>query len=204
MVPEEPQERSNLLTLPVVAVAVAGVIALSVGITGQISNATYRDSEPQWVSEEITSLREDVSDLTAQVAVLTERLDLQSARWARVTTPPPDPESERIEPRTRPRRFEDWDTNEHCRGPYEVSWRVRAEEGWHIDVDSVSARAIEQSSRSVFHGVSEVSEEGFTVSGRLVNHGECVRAFGATVGRDVRGTLRVSVEYTEVEIIDSE
>ena len=101
-------------------------------------------------------------------------------------------------PETRPRTFSAGDTNEHCRGPRDVAWRVNAEPGWEIDVNSIQASAPVVSSSSVYSGVTESSATHFVITGRLVNNGECIRAFGSTIARDGRGTLRVHAENTEV------
>ena len=164
-----------------VLIASIGVVG---SIVGLINNVAYRGAETsEWVSDEITILREAVSDLTAQVAALTERLEAEH----QIAAPTP------TERETRTRNFDRQDINGHCRGPREVRWQIDADadDGWHIEVNSVSANATVQSNRSVFHGVSEVSEDGFTVSGRLVNSGDCVRAFGAMLAQDERGMLHV-------------
>ena len=181
---------------PAITVTVLIAFIGAVGsIVGLINNVAYRDTETsEWVSDEISILREVVSDLTAQVAALTERLEAEQQDEIAAQT--------LTERETRARNFDRQYINGYCSEPREVRWRIDADDGWHIDVTSVSASTALQNNRSVFHGVTELSEDGFTVSGRLVNSGDCVRAFGATLARDERGLLRVVGSYTEIS--DSE
>lgn len=107
------------------------------------------------------------------------------------------------EPEVRLRTFDRGDTNGHCQSPRNINWRIDASEGWRIVEDSITVRPTVQSQKSVFGGF-ELDSSGnfFTVRGRLVNHGDCIRAFGATVARDARGSLRVAGTYEEQRIVE--
>jgi len=112
----------------------------------------------------------------------------------------PDPEDQPPPPPTEEIRLRTYDygeTNDHCAAPYPVAWRREATDGWRItNVDGIGPTAV--SSRSVYGGV-EIDPDGggFTVRGRIVNNGDCVRILGETVARDGRGTLRIAGTYEE-------
>ncbi len=84
------------------------------------------------------------------------------------------------------------DTNRHCSGPKNRAWQVEATEGWKIDISTIKFAPTVRSSKSVYIGVTDRSENGFTIRGRIVNRGNCVLGF-----RDARGTLRVAGTYEE-------
>lgn len=173
--------------------AVVIIIAVTGWIFGQVDSVVNRNAAERYlVSEEMAEIRDTLSTtLTVQVAELARRLEVLELAAVEDPTAPDDTELE-----TRPQTFQDLKLNEHCSEPREVSWRIEAEVGWRIDVSSVSTR-IMVNPGSVFHGVGDVSEEGFTLSGRLVNSGNCIRAFGETLALDDRGILRVAAVYTE-------
>ena len=98
---------------------------------------------------------------------------------------------------TRDRSVNFGKTNDHCAGPRDVRWPVRAEEGWEIDVNSIKVTPTVISSKSSYSGVTDATKDGFDIKGRIVNRGNCVKAFGQVVARDARGTLRVSGTYRE-------
>ena len=101
--------------------------------------------------------------------------------------------------RTVRRSFE----NPHCSDPTNISWDVRAADGWQIDVASVTLVS-STSSKSAYHGVSDLSEDGFAINGRVSNDGQCVTVLDRRVARDVRGNLTVSGTYNEVRwVLDS-
>ena len=87
-------------------------------------------------------------------------------------------------------------TNDHCAGNRDVEWPIRARESWLIDVTSIEVRP-NATNKSSYHGVTDRTEEGFTIRGRVGNRGECVRVFGKVIARDARGTLKVSGSYVE-------
>ena len=94
-------------------------------------------------------------------------------------------------------------TNDHCAGPRDVRWHVRADDGWEIDVASIDVRATVISSKSSYSRVTDATKDGFYIEGRIVNRGRCVKAFGQVVARDARGTLRVSGRYQETRQVVS-
>ena len=89
------------------------------------------------------------------------------------------------------------DTNSHCAGPRDVSWRVEATEGWKIDIDTINFSPTTLSSKSVYKGVTDRTERGFSIKGRVVNRGNCVKLLGQLVSKDARGSLRVAGTYEE-------
>ena len=59
--------------------------------------------------------------------------------------------------------------------------------GWEIDVNSIKVTPTVISSKSSYSGVADATKDGFYIAGRIVNNGNCVKAFGHTVARDARG-----------------
>ena len=115
---------------------------------------------------------------------------------------PVGPEPPR-EPEVRLRTFDRGDTNGHCQSPRNINWKIMASEGWRIVEESITVRPTVKSQKSVFDGVEQDSSRNFfTVRGRLVNHGNCIRAFGTTLARDARGSLRVAGTYEERRIAE--
>ena len=110
-----------------------------------------------------------------------------------------DPEAGAPKPQmeTRERTVNFGHTNDHCAGPRDVRQHFPADDGWEIDVASIDVRATVISSKSSYSGVIDATKEGFYVVGRIVNRGNCVKAFGQVVARDARGSLRVSGTYQE-------
>ena len=98
---------------------------------------------------------------------------------------------------TRERPIAFYKINDHCAGPKDVRWPVRAEEGWEIDVTSINVTATSVSSESSYSGVENVTKDGFDIVGRIVNSGSCISAFGTVIARDGRGSLRVYGSYRE-------
>lgn len=133
-------------------------------------------------------------------AATTERAEAPEPR-TEVGSAPESGETARTETRERTvrRSFE----NPHCADPTNIRWNVRAADGWRIDVASV-ALVSSTSSKSAYYGVSDLSEDGFAINGRVSNDGECVTVLDKQVARDVRGNLTVSGTYNEVrQVFDS-
>lgn len=86
--------------------------------------------------------------------------------------------------------------NGHCEEATNIVWQVRSSEGWRIDVNSLNLVPI-TSEESSYFGVSELSEDGFSIEGKVSNSGDCVRVLGKIVARDRRGVLSVSGTYKE-------
>ncbi len=103
-----------------------------------------------------------------------------------------------IAPQTRERKLAYYERNDHCAGPKNVRWEVRADEGWEIDVNSIKVKATSISSRSSYNGVQNVNKNGFDIVGRVVNHGSCISVLGKVVAKDGRGSLRVYGSYREI------
>ena len=95
--------------------------------------------------------------------------------------------------RTVKRRFQ----NGHCEDPTNIKWEVRATEGWRIDVTSLKIAPVSIGSKSSYFGVSDLTEDGFTMNGRVSNNGDCVTVLGKVVARDGRGHLTVAGAYNE-------
>lgn len=87
-----------------------------------------------------------------------------------------------------------YERNSHCTNDRNVTWEVKANNGWIVLPDSIHATATTVSSKSQFAGVSQVSNSGFSLSGRIRNSGDCVKSLGI---RDGRGALGVTVTYDE-------
>ena len=117
--------------------------------------------------------------------------------------PQNDTEENDGEPRleTRERKVDHGKTNDHCAGARDVRWHFAASDGWQIDVTSIDIRATVVSSKSSYSGVVDATEEGFYVTGRIVNRGNCVKAFGTVIAKDARGTLRVAGTYRETRMV---
>ena len=84
------------------------------------------------------------------------------------------------------------------RRPTNTSWKVRTADGWQIDVASV-ALVSSTSSKSAYHGVSDLSEDAFAINGRVSNDGECVTVVNKQVARDVPGNSTVSEPTTRYD-----
>lgn len=100
---------------------------------------------------------------------------------------------------SRRRTFELGRTNDHCSGPANVTWKVKASDGWSIDIQSIKIIDRHVSQKSSGGTVSERDEDEFVITGRVVNNGECIRAFGKTIAKDGRGTIQVKGNYLEVQ-----
>ena len=128
-------------------------------------------------------------------ATVSKRSDASAAPEAKATAP-------RMETRELPVNF--GSTNDHCAGPRDVRWHVPAKKGWKIDVTSIQVKPTVISSKSSYSGVTDATKDGFYIVGRIVNRGNCVKAFGKVVARDARGTLRVSGTYQETRQVVQE
>lgn len=85
--------------------------------------------------------------------------------------------------------------NNYCRGDKSIVWGYRPAAGCKVDVTTIRAVPTVISSNSTYNGVVNASENGFQVSGVARNRGRC-GPFG--VPRDARGSLNVSVNWTDV------
>ena len=103
----------------------------------------------------------------------------------------------RFEIETRERTVERHFQNGHCENSTNIKWEVRAAEGWRIDVTSLKLAPDSISSKSSYFGVSDLTEDGFTMNGRVSNNGDCVKVLGKVVARDGRGHLTVAGTYNE-------
>ena len=102
----------------------------------------------------------------------------------------------RFETRERTFNVDFW--NDFCSGPRNISWRINADSEWQIQVESIRPRAYPDSD-STFHGLAEVSSDGFTLRGRLVNGGEGCGPF--RIWRDSRGHMRIRGTYIEERVV---
>ncbi|MYH31206.1 MAG: hypothetical protein F4137_20740 [Acidobacteria bacterium] len=98
----------------------------------------------------------------------------------------------RVETRERTFNVDFW--NDHCSGPRNINWRIDADSEWQIQVESIRPTAYPDSD-STFHGLADVSSDGFTLRGRLVNGGEGCGPF--RIWRDSRGHMRIRGTYIE-------
>lgn len=139
------------------------------------------------------------SKTTSQRTPETSPASLPQGLLSQQSTPELDPASP-MEHSVRERELSFYDRNQHCANPKDITWKVRAENGWKIDVTSIRIEVTVKSSRSNFTGFHNTTSSGFDLIGRLVNSGECIRVLGNTVARDGRGALGVSVRYKETAI----
>lgn len=87
--------------------------------------------------------------------------------------------------------------NSHCSGSHRVKWPVKATPGWEIDIHSIQDKVTVKSSRSNYDGIVEKTKDGFFVTGRVINSGNCVKVLGQVVAKDGRGSLHVKGSYKE-------
>ena len=103
----------------------------------------------------------------------------------------------RFEIETRERLVERHFQNGHCEDSTNIKWEVRAADGWRIDITSLKLAPVSVSSKSSYFGVSDLTEDGFSMNGRVSNNGDCVKVLGKVVARDGRGHLTVAGTYNE-------
>ena len=114
---------------------------------------------------------------------------------------PPEESETRMATETKERRFSFSRRNNHCSGTHNVRWPVKATPGWEIDIHSIKDKVTVKSSRSNYDGVVDRTKNGFVVTGRVINNGDCIRAFGQTIARDGRGSLHVEGTYIEKRVV---
>ncbi len=99
------------------------------------------------------------------------------------------------------------ETNAHCKGARDVVWKFNSQSGsWKIDMNSINDRA-NISSKSSYNGLSNVTENGFRITGRVANNGDCITVrvppFGRqTIARDGRGSINGTVSWKEYIIVE--
>ena len=114
-----------------------------------------------------------------------------------VESPQTESQPSRIEIETRQRSVERHFQNGHCEDSTNIKWEVRAAEDWQIDVASLKIAPVSIGSKSSYFGVSDLTEDGFIMNGRVSNNGDCVTVLGKVVARDGRGHLTVAGVYNE-------
>jgi hypothetical protein len=100
-----------------------------------------------------------------------------------------------IETQDRSQYFEH--TNSHCSGSTNLNWPVNASDAWKIIERSVRTSPTSVSSGCSGPTAESISSSGFRVTGRAVNSGNCVRAFGQTISKDGRGWVKGFAYWTE-------
>ena len=136
----------------------------------------------------------DDSSVTTEVE---QRIDQPSEEQ----TGPPEETEPRMVRETKERRFSFGRRNGHCSGPHNVRWPVKATPGWEIDLHSIEDKVTVKSSRSNYDGVVDKTKDSFFVTGRVINSGDCIRAFGKTIAKDGRGSLHVKGTYIETRMV---
>ena len=92
--------------------------------------------------------------------------------------------------------------NSHCSRTHNVRWHVKATPGWEIDIHSIKEKVTVKSSRSNYDGIGvDKTKDGFFVTGRVINSGNCIKVFGKVVTKDGRGSLNVSGTYIETQMV---
>lgn len=158
------------------------------------SSAPEVESDPEPEGDSPTGIQSTATDTTLP----SDPAPSSPAQVESMTEP-----EEIVRTETRERTVERSFRNGHCEDPTNIRWEVRAAEGWQIDVTSL-ALVPAASSKSAYYGVSNLTEHGFTINGRVSNNGDCVRVLGKVVARDGRGNLNVSGTYNEVrEVVES-
>ena len=104
-------------------------------------------------------------------------------------------EVNRLLPRTRTAFF--YLVNDYCDVPRDTLWAVEADEGWSIDVTTISDTSSAQGENLSAYIRVEDDASGFKRAVRVVNERSCVSAFGKVVARDTRGAVAATVTYTE-------
>lgn len=84
--------------------------------------------------------------------------------------------------------------NDHCQGNRNVGWNYTPEAGCKIDISSVKPNG-SSSSNSTYHGMSNLTVDGFRLTGVVRNNGSC-GPFG--VPHDGRGSVSVSAKWVDV------
>ena len=105
-------------------------------------------------------------------------------------------------PEYQERRVDRYYQNAHCSRSTSIEWSVTAQEGWQIEVDSVELTS-SASAESIYFGVVDLTPQGFRITGRVSNRGQCVKILGRPVARDARGSLSVNGTYREVRYGDN-
>ena len=129
----------------------------------------------------ITEPERDSATGNRSAATATTQLSDQSPSSAAKARPVTHPD-EIVRTETRERTVERSFRNGHCEDPTNIRWEVRAAEGWQIDVTSL-ALVPSASSKSAYYGVSDLTNEGFTINGRVSNDGDCVRVLAQVYQR---------------------
>ena len=145
------------------------------------------------IKDQLTALSMHVERNTLRMESLTSN----GPKSQKQTRPKAISERAPEEPAYRKRTVEFGHTNDHCAGAKNIRWHVLAAKGWEIDVNSIQVNDTVLSSKSSYGGVTEATKEGFYIVGRVVNRGNCVKAFGNVLARDARGSLRVRGTYVE-------
>ena len=129
----------------------------------------------------------------------------------RSATAPPEGEYESAQdletaapspPETRTETYSFNRINSHCSGAREVRWRVNAPDGWRIVGRDSIDDDFSESSKSTYHGVQDLDDSGFFVTGTVANNGNCVKALGQTIARDARGRLYAFGTYDIERVAD--
>lgn len=117
------------------------------------------------------------------------------------STEPPEETAPQMVRETKERNFSFSRRNNHCSGSHNVRWHVKATPGWEIDIHSIEDEVTVKSSRSNYDGVVDMTKDGFFITGRVINSGDCIRAFGKTIAKDGRGSLHVKGTYIETRMV---
>lgn len=95
------------------------------------------------------------------------------------------------------------ESNAHCQGGRNVVWKFNSQgKPWKIDVNSINDKSTSVTSKSRYNGVSNITENGFRITGRVENSGECAKVLGQTIAKDARGSIKGIVTWKEYRIIE--
>ena len=91
--------------------------------------------------------------------------------------------------------------NEHCQDPQAMNIRVSPTgTGWLIEPTTIEVTNSSSSSKSTFEGIFDKSETGYSVRGRVVNNGTCVKVDGVPLIKDGRGSLTIDTIHSEYSV----
>ena len=189
-------KRSILSTLYLLGGAVGGFA----GLAAFIFSVFFTGEDPKSIEDE-TKLIRDLHASTKEVEALAKGNQAILVRLVR-----DQDEAKTRSPETTEIPFERMHVNNHCQnGTTAIKWRVDARDGWRIVVESITPetiRPVHVSSKASYGGITDLSDEGFTVTGSVANNGDCIKVLGKVVARDGRGALRVAGTYVEEKLDD--
>lgn len=95
--------------------------------------------------------------------------------------------------------------NEHCQGGRNKAWTYSPSANCKIDVSTAKIASKSVSSQSTLQGISSLTPNGFRITGRVSNNGDCApRILGQRAFRDGRGSINVTATWVDVCTVEAE